>query len=1032
MHMAEKSYVELVLLAKDMATEAIKRLQTNMEALPEATQAINAKMRQIQTAANEFTAKLTNDRIKLAEIEKEKNLRTLYGYYKDGLISAEKYSSGVKAINKTAMESTADPSLFAKIKQNWVAVTAAVMGAWLTISKGIAVFQDVIDETVKLGTEVGKLQRITGMSAESASELIAVADQVGISFDTMQAAVVAVTRKMGGLKDIEDLVTDASGKSVDVFEKFGIVIKNTDGTLKPFSAVFEQIRTKIQDTSSSTERLAIATQFFRGSAAELMPLLTMTSEQYKEIAADAKKYGLILTQDNVTAVRAYVMAQRDMDDAIQGAKLALGKELIPVLTEAVKWLTENMSSIKEVASAIGTVLVGAVKVASGVLSGLAAIGLSNTAMFYEMKAAMYFLTGQVEKANEAHEMAKLLIDDAAKAAQKGIASFASLGEAQEKTGKAAEKAGEQQKKTAITYEQWYKNLSAGSEEYIKIKQKEMAVLEAHTAYEKALLDKSLADKTISMQQYLAAVKKLNDEEYQAKLKQIDLEIAAAAKGGEAQFAKLAELKAQRQVLVEKYATDEIKIEIDAAEKIKKIREDEFSAWKSIRELEMTSLKAYNDLKIAMDEEAVNAGVMLESAAMQNKLDMLKEQLQKEIDFKAESATKFAAMTGLITDKDKAEYEKLLAEKEDLQYKYEAAIIASESNITETQIKERQEAADFIAGILGDSAAKEEVEYQKRLTQLERYYNQGIISAEDYYKALDELESNHTSIFKAELKERSEQLNKWVELVQNRIQRTQDIIDSFSQDNFDDVKNYWGAYGRVMSESTDQVVWEINHLTQTLNGASYEVFWNASIFGKRMVQMVGMTVYEWMAKVKDYIDYVKGLMASLQDTIDGYRLQLMQLRGDRMGELNAWMKEETQKLEDQYKDELGKTAEYYEAKSLLDELYAEKKQQLLEEMKQNEEEMSNSSTAAAASGGGLSYKVPASVQDYFSGLVPDWSAMMPSGSAASSAAGGAATQTVQINADFNVLNSDSDYYRRMFEDNIWPLFQRKLELMGIKL
>jgi hypothetical protein len=219
---------------------------------------------------------------------------------------------------------------------------AAALGVTAIIS-GI---KSAVDETVRLGKEVGKLQRLTGMSAESASELIAVADQVGISFDTMQTAVVAVTRKMGGLKDIEDMVTDASGKSVDVFEKFGIVIKNTDGTLKPFSAVFEQIRAKILETSNQTERLAIATQFFRGSAAELMPLLTMTSEQYKEIAADAKKYGLILTQDNVTAIRAYVMAQRDMDDAIQGAKLALGKELIPVLTDAVKWLTENMSSIK--------------------------------------------------------------------------------------------------------------------------------------------------------------------------------------------------------------------------------------------------------------------------------------------------------------------------------------------------------------------------------------------------------------------------------------------------------------------------------------------------------------------------------------------------------------------------------------------------------------------------------------------------------------------------------------------------------------
>ncbi len=127
----DKSVLEIIVQAKDMASVSLERLQTNMEALPKILQEVNAKIRQYQTEVNEFIANLTNDRIKLVEIEKGKNLRTLYDYYKRGLISAEEYSAGVKAINRQALEASADPSLFDKIKNNWLALSASIIAIWV-------------------------------------------------------------------------------------------------------------------------------------------------------------------------------------------------------------------------------------------------------------------------------------------------------------------------------------------------------------------------------------------------------------------------------------------------------------------------------------------------------------------------------------------------------------------------------------------------------------------------------------------------------------------------------------------------------------------------------------------------------------------------------------------------------------------------------------------------------------------------------------------------------------------------------------
>ena len=183
---------DIVMQMKDLASAALSRLQTNMEALPEATQVINAKLRQLQSEANEFTAKLTNDRVTLAEIEKEKNLRILYGHYKQGLISAQDYSAGVKAANKQAMEASADPSLFDKIKQNWLALSASIIAIWGAVGKSI----EYIDIGARALQSEECFRQVTAAFEVDGDKLIAKMKEVSAGMideaDLMQRAVKAL------------------------------------------------------------------------------------------------------------------------------------------------------------------------------------------------------------------------------------------------------------------------------------------------------------------------------------------------------------------------------------------------------------------------------------------------------------------------------------------------------------------------------------------------------------------------------------------------------------------------------------------------------------------------------------------------------------------------------------------------------------------------------------------------------------------------------------------------------------------------
>ncbi len=258
------------------------------------------------------------------------------------------------------------------VRAKWAELSlaiGAIYGAYESIVKAT-------DKTKELATETYKLQRITGDSAESMSTMLAVAHRYSIDFETLQQMIVSVSRRMGGLKDIEASVADETGKGVDVFEKFGITIKNNDGTVKAFSDVFTQIRDRIQQTTNPTEQLAIATQFFRGTAAQLMPLLTMTDEKYKELAEDAQKYGLVLTGENVASVREFSMANKDLEEATTGVKVAIGLAIMPVLAQFSKEIAGNTKDVGEFAGTLTQLLGGALKFVVGLLQADAAVALA--------------------------------------------------------------------------------------------------------------------------------------------------------------------------------------------------------------------------------------------------------------------------------------------------------------------------------------------------------------------------------------------------------------------------------------------------------------------------------------------------------------------------------------------------------------------------------------------------------------------------------------------------------------------------------
>lgn len=255
-----------------------------------------------------------------------------------------------------------------------VSAFAGIMGGAAALLELKSAITSSITSTEQLAGETFKLSQMTGMTSEAASGLIAVAEHVGIIYDVVQSALTALSRRMGGLIEVEDAMASTSGASANVFDRLGITVKNTDGTMKSISDVFSQVRTSIQGMSQQSDQLAAATQLFRGNAAQLLPLLTMSDDQYKELADNAKKYGVVLSGDNVSAIREYTFAHREMDQALQGLKLALGQEILPAIIEYAKTLTDSVSAVRTFV-AEHEIMVSAIKTGvSGIAEAAVALG----------------------------------------------------------------------------------------------------------------------------------------------------------------------------------------------------------------------------------------------------------------------------------------------------------------------------------------------------------------------------------------------------------------------------------------------------------------------------------------------------------------------------------------------------------------------------------------------------------------------------------------------------------------------------------
>ena len=177
-------------------------------------------------------------------------------------------------------------------------------------------------------------------------------------------------------------------------------------------------------------------------------------------------------------------------------------------------------------------------------------------------------------------------------------------------------------------------------------------------------------------------------------------------------------------------------------------------------MELQTFKAKLDLENVYDEGAVQEGLLRQSEYLERKLTRAKEAAEKEIRQAEETAKRILdASVGLqLNAEEQKAYDDTIAHKEQLQIGLEKTIVESEQNITQARIKEETEALNFYKECVEDTRELSEQEAADKIAALDTFLKAGVLSYDKYREAVSAIEMRITDTFKAELQERSQQMN----------------------------------------------------------------------------------------------------------------------------------------------------------------------------------------------------------------------------------------------------------------------------------
>jgi len=248
--------------------------------------------------------------------------------------------------------------------------------------------------------------RALGVSLEETATAIGVLSNSGIK------ATMAGT----GLSTMLVRLASPTGAAKDAIDELGIKIYDANGKFVGLTEVLKQFKDKMANMSQEMKAKYMRDIFGLETMKTAITLIDSVGNSYDELYSKiAKSMGV--TEEKVKQMTdTFNGHMKELESAFQGLIITIGNELLPALTDFVKWLTESVNATEkfynENKTLINTIVeLTAVFIAlskvraiiEGVLGAKAAIEITKTTLsIKKLKQAVTMLTGALMKLGKAN------------------------------------------------------------------------------------------------------------------------------------------------------------------------------------------------------------------------------------------------------------------------------------------------------------------------------------------------------------------------------------------------------------------------------------------------------------------------------------------------------------------------------------------------------------------------------------------------------------------------------------------------------
>jgi len=225
----------------------------------------------------------------------------------------------------------------------------------------LVVFTKMVKKYVEVGDMVHKMALRTGFAATTLSELAYAADISGADITMLEK----------GVKKMSKTIVDASyglETYLRVFRSLGLEVDELL-RMSPEEQFFK-IGNAIAEMENDTLRTAAAVDVFGRSGTMLLPFFKEGAEGIAKLREEAHTLGIIFDEEAAAKAAKLKDAQTALKGSVQGLSIAILNDLIPVISDVVKQLTDWFVKNRKHATSWTKSLLGAFQFIAKGIEGL--------------------------------------------------------------------------------------------------------------------------------------------------------------------------------------------------------------------------------------------------------------------------------------------------------------------------------------------------------------------------------------------------------------------------------------------------------------------------------------------------------------------------------------------------------------------------------------------------------------------------------------------------------------------------------------